>query len=464
VRSVSGPSAWLFVAFAAACESSTHRPPEGNARPLEGRACSSSLARVQEFDPARAARGQALLQTTALANGLLPEFVVRNLWVAWGTAAPATDAEYWKAFRERYGMLDAPFDNGGLPLGVRRRPDGITFDCMVCHGGRVAGSTILGAPNTRLDLESLYDDLLVMRDLAPMFGFPQPPVPYDLDGFTSAAGAQDAFGLGFRAAKAAGVSDVNTVFGPERAPAWWLLHYKKRAYVDGSADASGHRANMATLVALGFPYAELPSRESDFEDIAHYIRSLESPCWTLTPLDARKVTRGEAIFDANCASCHGGQTGPSAAYPDKVVDRAEVGTDPLRAVQFRNTEATYLNASWFGQPPLTSTGGYLAPPMVGIWARAPYFHNGSVPDLMGLLDSRQRPARWTRSGTELGDYDPDRVGFRYQEVSAAPIPTTREGRLVYDTTRPGMSNGGHQYGDALGDDERADLLEYLRSL
>jgi hypothetical protein len=56
------------------------------------------------------------------------------------------------------------------------------------------------------------------------------------------------------------------------------------------------------------------------------------------------------------------------------------------------------------------------------------------------------------------------MGFRYEEVSAAPDPNTREGRQVYDTTREGMGNGGHTFGAALTDVERSDLLEYLRSL
>src|SRR5690606_30539288 len=130
------------------------------------------------------AHGEALLRDQTLASGGLPELVVRNLWVAWGTAPPASDAAYWSAFRDRYGMLEAPFDNGGRPLGVRSEGGAISLDCLACHAGRVAGKTFIGAPNTRIDLETFYDDLLTMRELAPMYGFAQPPVPYDLDGLT----------------------------------------------------------------------------------------------------------------------------------------------------------------------------------------------------------------------------------------------------------------------------------------
>jgi hypothetical protein len=73
--------------------------------------------------------------------------------------------------------------------------------------------------------------------------------------------------------------------------------------------------------------------------------------------------------------------------------------------------------------------------------------------------------RWERQGgSERADYDAERVGVRYTQVSAASAPSTREGRLVYDATRQGMSNAGHTYGDSLTDVERSDLLEYLRGL
>lgn len=136
----------------------------------------------------------------------------------------------------------------------------------------------------------------------------------------------------------------------------------------------------------------------------------------------------------------------------------------MRAARFTQAEASRLNLSWFGDPPFVATGGYVAQPLSGIWARAPYFHNGSVPTLAGVLEPDKRPMRWRRLVSEGSDYDADRVGLRYEEVSSALDPDTRVGRLVYDTTRPGMGNGGHTYAAGLSDAERADLLEYLRGL
>jgi hypothetical protein len=89
-----------------------------------------------------------------------------------------------------------------------------------------------------------------------------------------------------------------------------------------------------------------------------------------------------------------------------------------------------------------------------------------VPTLYHLLKSNQRPRVFTRSyraGVE--DYDADRVGWRITELPQAPAARTpREARQIYDTSKPGRSNAGHNFGDALDDDERRAVIEYLKTL
>ncbi len=448
----------------AACSAETSDTDEQQAGTTLSGTCYARLPHKLSFDAERAKRGEALFREKTLAPGVLPEFVVRNLWVAWGSfLPPADDATFWLQARARYGMLEAPFDNGGLPLGMRREGSSLTFDCMLCHAGNVDGQLRIGAANHTIDLEAFFDDLLRMAELAPSFGFSVPPIPYDLDGLTYAAGAQDAFGLGFRFAGSL-ASGLHTEFGPQKAPAWWLLKHKDKMYADGSGEASGHHSVMATLVAFGLLPDQWSAREEDFVDIIHFVRSIESPCWQRTELDTERVQRGEKVFEQHCVTCHGAHTGSNAAYPNQIVAASEVGTDPMRATNFGDAEAMRLNLSWFGEPPFVATGGYVAPPLVGIWARAPYFHNGSVPTLEGVLDPKARPKAWRRVMRDGTDFDAEKVGLYYEEVSAASDPNTRVGRLVYDTTRPGMSNAGHSYGAVLTAEERADLLEYLRGL
>jgi hypothetical protein len=114
-----------------------------------------------------------------------------------------------------------------------------------------------------------------------------------------------------------------------------------------------------------------------------------------------------------------------------------------------------------------ATKGYQAPPLDGIWATAPYFHNGSVPTLYDVLNSKSRPQRYTRSfKTDKEDYDFEKVGWKVTLVKDK-LPNTApaiERRKIYDTTLPGRSNAGHTYGDKLTDPERMAIIEYLKTL
>ncbi|MBC7986332.1 MAG: hypothetical protein H7X93_06630 [Sphingomonadaceae bacterium] len=104
---------------------------------------------------------------------------------------------------------------------------------------------------------------------------------------------------------------------------------------------------------------------------------------------------------------------------------------------------------------------YKARPLNGIWATAPYLHNGSVPNLYQLLlpPSRRVPSFYL--GTR--EFDVEMVGFR--------LGQTTENTFEYRTTnedgsiRWGNYNGGHDYGnDLLSREQRYDLIEYMKSL
>ncbi len=94
---------------------------------------------------------------------------------------------------------------------------------------------------------------------------------------------------------------------------------------------------------------------------------------------------------------------------------------------------------------------YKARPLNGIWATAPYLHNGSVPNLAELLKpAAQRPKTFHVGGRE---YDPVQVGFK--DDPSQP---------VFDTDSDGNSNAGHEYGSSLTPEEQLQLMEYLKSL
>ena len=97
-------------------------------------------------------------------------------------------------------------------------------------------------------------------------------------------------------------------------------------------------------------------------------------------------------------------------------------------------------------------------------ARAPYFHNGSVPTIEAVLNSKLRPTYWTRDlfhGTSAGDstkYDYDKLGWQFESLSAPGS------KYVYNTTLPGYGNYGHTFGDLLTEVERKAVIEYLKTL
>jgi len=414
---------------------------------------------LHPYDADKSAHGYDLLTVHTVGLPVVPRVGIENLWLVW---PEGYQADYWPAMRKRYGLHEAPFDNQGLPMGIRDTGDGyVTFDCLLCHASTVAGQVVLGAANSTLDVQSLLDD---MTKGAAMVGI-TPPV--SLTDRTQAAGAVDAIGMGFAFGEAFyGVPDgtLHKDCGWERAPAWWQLKYKQRAFNDGSATAPGFRTMAGTLVAFGLTEDQIAARGSDFEDIGNWILSLDPPAWAGDPIDQDRWARGRTVFAQTCTECHGTYGGDAPSFPDSIVDVAEVGTDPMRVELFRQQEIDAVNSTWLGVPPLMKTNGYLAPTLVGIWARAPYFHNGSVPDLMGVIDSKSRPPVWRRTGIGAADWDNDRVGWRYDVPTDVMDSTTVDGRKIYDTARPGLSNAGHPFGDALSDAERRDLLEYLKSL
>src|SRR5262249_45017619 len=144
--------------------------------------------------------------------------------------------------------------------------------------------------------------------------------------------------------------------------------------------------------------------EATFADIQAYLRTIEAPKYPF-PIDEGLARKGEQLFTENCARCHG-TYGANGTYPNKIVPLDEIGTDPNRFQGLSEKFGRHYNRSWFAQEqpgwfadgyPGKFTAGYQAPPLDGIWATAPYFHNGSMPTVYHVLSSKARPRIFTRS-------------------------------------------------------------------
>lgn len=195
-------------------------------------------------------------------------------------------------------------------------------------------------------------------------------------------------------------------------------------------------------------------------------------------LDAARKDRGAAIYGKICASCH--EVGTDGKFPDLVIDLAKIGTDPSRSLNFgkpidaqpfstalgavldkverkafSRENVTPAEAARLEPPQIVwrTTAGYSARPIDGAWATAPYLHNGSVPTLYDLLlPPDLRPKTFLTGSRE---FDVRKVGYSTDGAAGATF--------LFDTTLEGNHNSGHVYGTTLSEEDRLDLLEYLKS-
>jgi mono/diheme cytochrome c family protein len=189
-------------------------------------------------------------------------------------------------------------------------------------------------------------------------------------------------------------------------------------------------------------------------------------------VDGERARAGRVLFEARCASCHGTYAeGPPrrlVSFPNVLVPQARMGTDPARWQAIDSALLARLRGTAYARHvDARRTGGYVAPILSGLWATAPYLHNGSVPTLWHLMTPGARPARFQVGGHGL-DYgwmgiagEPDAAGTYRYPAGYAPWSVPE----VYDTRQPGMGNGGHEAEfSALSEAEKLALIEYLKGL
>lgn len=163
-----------------------------------------------------------------------------------------------------------------------------------------------------------------------------------------------------------------------------------------------------------------------------------------------------------------GSYGKEETYPNRLVPIEEIGTDRARLDALSVAARERYAQSWFGeygeQDTRLNPGGYVAPPLDGVWASAPYFHNGSVPTLWHVLHPTERPTIWRRRSED--GYDQEKVGLEIEIVDKIPTAAllSSERREYFDTRRFGKSAAGHDFPDALTPEEKRAVLEYLKTL
>ncbi len=377
-------------------------------------------------------------------------------------------------------------DNAHLPYyySVATSAEGIqvvTANCLTCHAGHVDGKLVVGLGGADRDFTGdqagqvdagvgLVTDPTARAEYQRFASRIDAIAPYTqtltvgvnpADNLTAALMAhRDPATLAWSDTAMIELPQVSVA--PVDVPPWWRMKKKTTMFYDSAGRGDHARIMMAASLLCTESVAEAAAIDAAFVDVRAWIETMSPPKWPWA-IDASLAAKGRTVFDASCATCHG-TYGPGGKYPNELVPLADVGTDPMLAMgttQFAPAYVAWFAASFWGETSrLEPQLGYVAPPLDGIWATAPYFHNGSVPTLAAVLDSTQRPAAWTRSFVST-DYDQAAVGWQF---TVAPSHAQQANTRVYDTSEVGYGNAGHTYGDALDDSDRAALLEYLKTL
>ena len=362
----------------------------------------------------------------------------------------------------------------------------VSTNCLVCHAGRINGEVVVGLGDAFADFTG------DPRNLATRAGAyvrgPEETAAWQrwadrIDGIapyirTGTIGANPATNLtwALMAHRDPETMEWSTTPRldpppstpiPLKVPPWWWMQKKNAMFYTTIGRGDHSRFMLFASMLCADSVEEIERIDAYAPDIRAYLESLRPPPYPFA-IDRARAAEGQAIYEANCSRCHGSY-GESPAYPNVVTPLEVVGTDPAyaRSATDGSLDRFYrwVERSAYGSTVQTApAAGYIASPLDGIWAAAPYLHNGSVPSLRALLDSRLRPRFWRHA--EPRDYDPAALGWRHQvlEQGKSAFEEPAQKARVYDTTLPGYGNGGHLFSDTLTGNERDALLEYLKTL
>ncbi len=435
-----------------------------------------SLASLTAQAETLAERGYRLLVTKPYVPASFHESVIKDIWQVWPAelkeaAEKASPEERRRMVYARYGLSPRP-DDPSKPLQfVVDEAGNWTTNCFTCHGGKVGGKLVPGLPNSHYALQTLTEEsrafkLKTNQPLAPIeFGSLFMPL-----GTTNGTTNAVIFGIALAHYRDKDLNVVPRASRPEMlhhdmdAPPWWHFRKKQMLYIDGFAE-KGHRGLLQMALDKRNGPEKFREWEEDSKAIFAYLESLEAPAYPFS-IDQRLSRDGEVVFRDHCARCHGSY-GKSETYPHRMVPIEDIGTDRARFDALTPEHRASYGRNWFSQygkeKVVANPAGYMAPPLDGVWASAPYFHNGSVPTLWHVLHPDKRPVVWYRTPD---GYDSVRIGLEVEEFATIPnaVTTNVERRAYFDTRRFGKSAAGHTYPDALSEDERAAVLEYLKTL
>ncbi len=245
----------------------------------------------------------------------------------------------------------------------------------------------------------------------------------------------------------------DTIGNSDMMPLWNQKQHKDFALHWDGLETSLTETVQTGAIGDGATKESIPV--ADLQRVEDFITELPPPKYPFA-VDEKLAANGSQIFANSCATCHafgGERTGT-------VIPVEEVGTDRHRLDMWTQEAADSYNefaeGYEFDFDNLRKTNGYVSVSLDGIWLRAPYLHNGSVPSLQDLLEKPENRTKVFYRGYDV--YDPEKVGFVSNGAEAERVG------FKYDTSVTANSNEGHLYGTDLSGEDKKALVEYLKTL
>lgn len=441
---------------------------------------------------------------------------------------------------EGTGVYHVPFPQGQRPwfkmgTSLIDAPEGkaVTFSCAACHAGELFGKKVIGLTNRFPRANEFFLNGRTAAKLVPWQLFQAATNASDQDtamfrrlkenseyidgrlplvrgldtslahvALSLSRRANDEFASKSPENRKSPRDSLLRIQPADSKPAvWWNVKYKNKWLLDGSVVAGNPIFTNILWNEIG--------RGTDLEELSRWLANNSNVIADLTtavfssqapqfldffPEDhfsLEMVEKGAALFNQNCAFCHGTyKKGFELSGKDQMSKREllrtvrvfyhsntpviDVGTDSLRA-EGMAALAGPLNRLKISKDNgifVKVQRGYVPPPLVGVWARWPYMHNNAFPDLCSVLTPAvARPESWDvgEARSSETDFDSSCNGYPLGERAPSAWKRNRWGR--FDTRRLGMSNRGHDEGiisengvAKFNSDERAALIQFLQTL
>ncbi len=293
-------------------------------------------------------------------------------------------------------------------------------------------------------------------------------------------------------------SGLNHYPADSKPAVWWNLKYKTKWLSDASIRSGNpvHTNFLWNELGRGVDLVELEkwliNNSKKVKDLTAYAFQTKPPRYNdffPSTINLNKAKSGEQLFFKNCSSCHGvyekGWNSKSANtfkekiattkiwYHEKTVTR-NVGTDPYRrkGMGYFAEDLNRLKISKSIGTVVQEQKGYVPPPLVGIWARWPYFHNNSVPSLYDVLTpAERRPMTYISVPAEDKYLDFDQEKNGYPEKENVRQKYKNDKNHLFDTRIRGLSNSGHTKmllnsdgSEKFTHDQKKELIHFLKTL